>query len=92
MQIREHITFDRPAVILADAGTVISFAELEKRANRLAHYWRSAGLREGDTVAAILDNNEHRPHRHVAARRSGLYYALINLYKQQLVVEYSPAE
>jgi fatty-acyl-CoA synthase len=29
-----------------------------RRANRLAHYWRAAGPREGDTVVAILEANE----------------------------------
>jgi fatty-acyl-CoA synthase len=80
MQIREHVASGKPAVILATAGTTLSFAELEARANRLAHYWRAAGLREGDTIAAILENNEHVHAVTWAARRSGLYYALINTH------------
>ncbi|MDT7756844.1 MAG: long-chain acyl-CoA synthetase [Mycobacterium sp.] len=80
MQIREHVASGKPAVILATAGTTLSFAELEARANRLAHYWRAAGLREGDTIAAILENNEHVHAVMWAARRSGLYYALINTH------------
>ena len=78
MQIREHVDSGKAAVILARSGTVIDFAELEVRANRLAHFWRAAGLREGDTVAAVLENNEHVHAVMWAARRSGLYYALIN--------------
>ena len=39
MQIREHVASGKPAVILA--GKVTSFAELEERANRLAHFWRA---------------------------------------------------
>src|SRR5271154_2401935 len=80
MEIRDHIASGKPALVLARAGTVIDFAELEKRANRLAHFWRAAGLREGDTVAAILENNEHVHAVMWAARRSGLYYALINTH------------
>src|ERR1700759_3403509 len=80
MQIRDHIDSAKPAVVLASAATAISFAELEERANRLAHYWRSAGLREGDTVAAIMENNEHVHAVMWAARRSGLYYALVNTH------------
>ena len=80
MQIREHVDSGKAAVILARAGTVIDFAELEARANRLANFWRAAGLREGDTVAAILENNEHVHAVMWAARRSGLYYALINTH------------
>lgn len=59
---------------------MIDFAELEKRANRLAHFWYAAGLREGDTVAAVLENNEHVHAVMWAARRSGLYYTLINTH------------
>src|ERR1700692_1492789 len=77
MQIREHVS-DKPAVILYPSGTVVTFAELEARANRLAHYFRKAGLREGDTVAVMLENNEHIHAVMWAARRSGLYYATIN--------------
>jgi len=80
MQIREHVDSDRPAIIVHPSGTVIGFAELEARANRLAHYLREAGLREGDTVAALLENNEHAHSVMWAARRSGLYYALINTH------------
>lgn len=80
MEIRGHISSGKPALILARAGTVIDFAELEIRANRLAHFWYAAGLREGDTVAAILENNEHIHAVMWAARRSGLYYALVNTH------------
>jgi fatty-acyl-CoA synthase len=78
MQIRQHCGADKPAVILHPAGTVITFDELEARANRLAHYFRNAGLHEGDTVAIIMENNEHYHEVMWAARRSGLYYVPIN--------------
>ncbi|MDT5065587.1 MAG: long-chain acyl-CoA synthetase [Mycobacterium sp.] len=80
MQIRDHVQSGRAALILAASGTVVGFDELEQRANRLAHQWRSVGLREGDTVAAILTNDEHVHVVMWAARRSGLYYALINTH------------
>ena len=81
MQIREHAEpRTKPAVILHPSGTVVTFAELEARANRLAHHFRKAGLREGDTVAVILENNEHIHAVMWAARRSGLYYTLINTH------------
>jgi len=79
MQIRDHVS-NKPAVILHPTGTVVTFAELEARANRLAHHFRKAGLREGDTVAAVLENNEHVHAVMWAARRCGLYYALINTH------------
>ncbi|MCT7658895.1 fatty-acid--CoA ligase FadD4 [Mycobacterium deserti] len=82
MQIREHAeaTPDKPAAIMHPAGTVVTFGELEARANRLAHYFRKAGLVEGDTVAILMENNEHFHAVMWAARRSGLYYVPINTH------------
>jgi long-chain acyl-CoA synthetase len=80
MQIREHLGAGKPALILHPCGTVITFDELEARANRLAHYFRHAGLREGDAVAILMENNEHMHAVMWAARRSGLYYVPINTH------------
>jgi fatty-acyl-CoA synthase len=80
MQIREHVDSPSPAIILHPSGKVVGFAELEARANQLAHYFRRHGLRPGDTVAADLENNEHIHVVMWAARRCGLYYVLINTH------------
>ena len=82
MQIREHAeaTPDKPAVIMHPSGTVVTFGELEARANRLAHHFRQAGLVEGDTVAILMENSEHFHAVMWAARRSGLYYVPINTH------------
>jgi long-chain acyl-CoA synthetase len=82
MQIREHVEAnpDKPAVILHPSGTVLTFAELEARANRLAHFFRKHGLREGDAVAILMENNEHFHAVMWAARRCGLYYVPINTH------------
>src|SRR5947209_15527443 len=80
MQIRPHIGADKTAIILYPSGTVITFDDLEARANRLAHRFRQAGLREGDTVAILMENNQHIHAVMWAARRSGLYYVPINTH------------
>src|SRR5258707_9931071 len=80
MQIRPHLGANKPAVILYPSGTVITFDDLEARANRLAHRFRKAGLREGDSVAILMENNEHIHAVMWAARRSGLYYVPINTH------------
>ncbi|PRC44648.1 acyl-CoA synthetase, partial [Mycobacterium sp. ITM-2017-0098] len=61
-------------------GTVVTFGELEARANRLAHLFRDAGLVEGDAVAILMENNEHMHAVMWAARRAGLYYVPINTH------------
>ena len=78
MQIRDWIGSTKPALILYPSGVELGFAELEARANRLAHFFRQAGLREGDTVAVMMENNEHVHAVMWGARRSGLYYVMIN--------------
>lgn len=80
MQIRDHVGKDKPAVVLYPSGTVVTFDDLEARANRLAHYFRSRGLVEGDVVAILMENNEHVHAVMWAARRAGLYYVPINTH------------
>src|SRR6201991_4701702 len=82
MQIREHAVAnpDKPAIIIHPSGTVLTFAELEARANRLAHLFRKHGLREGDAVAILMENNEHYHAVMWAARRCGMYYVSINTH------------
>ena len=70
----------RPAVIMGTAGTVVTYAELEARSNRVAWLARRSGLRPGDGLAAIMENRPElleaawgaqRCARHVPTRRAG---------------------
>jgi fatty-acyl-CoA synthase len=88
MQIREHIGADKPALILHPSGTVVTFDDLEARANLLAHFFRGAGMAEGDTVAILMENNEHIHAIMWAARRSGLYYVPVNTHLTVAEVAY----
>uniref|UniRef100_A0A5Q5BDQ9 AMP-dependent synthetase and ligase n=2 Tax=unclassified Mycobacterium TaxID=2642494 RepID=A0A5Q5BDQ9_MYCSS len=90
MQIRDTAvaTPDKPAIIMYPSGTVVTFGELEARANRLAHLFRDAGLVEGDAVAILMENNEHIHAVMWAARRSGLYYVPINTHLTAAEVAY----
>ncbi|BBZ14841.1 fatty-acid--CoA ligase FadD4 [Mycobacterium branderi] len=82
MQIRSHAAAepDKPAIILYPSAKVVTFGELEARANQLAHYFRRSGLRDGDAIAILMENNEHILAVMWAARRSGLYYVPINTH------------
>src|SRR5271155_5507506 len=84
MQIRQHTSgqgaVDKPAIILHPSGTVITFDELEARANRLGDYFPHAGLVEGDAVPILIEDNEELPAIILAARRSGLYYVPITTH------------
>ena len=65
---------------MAGSGDVLTFAEFEANANRLAHLYRSVGLRRGDHVAIFMENNLRYFETMSAAERSGLYYTCINSY------------
>ncbi|BCQ09013.1 acyl-CoA synthetase [Mycobacterium heckeshornense] len=82
----------KPAVVLHPSGTVVTFAELDERANRLAHYLRAEGLTVGDTVAILMENNEHIHAAMWAARRIGLYYTVINTHLSVSEVAYIVAD
>ncbi|OBA86273.1 acyl-CoA synthetase [Mycobacteriaceae bacterium 1482268.1] len=82
----------KPAVILHPSGTVVTFAELDDRANRLAHFLRHAGLSTGDTVAILMENNEHIHAAMWAARRSGLYYTMVNTHLSAAEIAYIVAD
>ena len=65
---------------MATSGATLTFAEFEANANRLAHLYRSVGLRRGDHVAIFMENNLRYFETMSAAERSGLYYTCINSY------------
>jgi len=90
MQIRDTAvaTPDKPAIIMHPSATVVTFGELEARANQLAHLFRSAGLVEGDAVAMLMENSEHFHAVMWAARRAGLYYVPINTHLTAAEVAY----
>jgi long-chain acyl-CoA synthetase len=67
----------RPAVIMAGSGKVVTYAELDGAANRLAHVLFDAGLRPGDHIAFMLENRWEFLAIAWAAQRSGLYYTPI---------------
>ena len=71
---------DKPAVIEARTGTVLSYGELEERSNRLAQHLHSLGLRRGDCIAAVLENHLRYFEIAWAAFRSGLLLATVNRF------------
>jgi long-chain acyl-CoA synthetase len=71
-------TPDKPAVIMAGSGRVVTFRELDEESNRLAHLLRAEGLRPGDHVAFMLENHPSFLAIAWAAQRSGLYYTAIS--------------
>jgi long-chain acyl-CoA synthetase len=69
---------DRPAVVMGGAGTVVTYGELDQRSNQFARLLRDAGLRRGDRIAVLMENNPRYLEVTWAALRSGLYVTPVN--------------
>jgi long-chain acyl-CoA synthetase len=70
----------QPAFIMAQSGATVTYAELERRTNRLAHFLRASGLGRLDHYAIFMENNARYVECCGAGERAGLYYTCINSY------------
>ena len=73
-------TPNKPAVIDTRDDTVRTYQELDDRSNRFARYLWNMGLRKGDHIAVLMENNLTYLDVAWAALRSGLYLTPINRY------------
>jgi long-chain acyl-CoA synthetase len=75
-----HLRPLQPAFIMASTGEAVTYRELEARCNRLAHLFRSRGLRRLDHYAIFMENNRRYLESCGAGERSGLYFTCVNSY------------
>jgi acyl-CoA synthetase (AMP-forming)/AMP-acid ligase II len=71
-------TPDKPAAVIAASGERLTYRELEENSARLARYLHGRGLRRGDTLALLSDNQLTAFEVYWAAMRSGLYLTAVN--------------
>jgi long-chain acyl-CoA synthetase len=71
-------TPDKAAYVMAGSGLHVSYAELDRRSNQVAHLLRSRGLVTGDHIAIQMDNNPRYFEVVWGAQRSGLVYTAIS--------------
>jgi len=69
---------DKPAVVMANSGEVVTYRQLDERSNQGAHLLRSLGLKRGDHIAICMENNAHYHAIAWAAQRSGIYYTAVS--------------
>ncbi len=77
---RAQETPDKPAVINASTGELLSYRELDRRSVQIARLLRSRGLQRGDRVAVFMENHIEYMAVVWAALRTGLYAVPINRY------------
>jgi len=79
---------DRPAVIMATSGEVVTFAELDDTANRLSQLLRAAGIERGDHVAFCMENRAEFLPIAWGCHYAGVYYTAISSRLTTDEVEY----
>jgi long-chain acyl-CoA synthetase len=81
-------TPEKVAYTMAKSREVITYGELEARANQGAHLFRSLGLKRGDHIAIMLENHTRYLQICWAAQRAGLYYTPVSWRLQDEEVAY----
>jgi long-chain acyl-CoA synthetase len=81
-------TPDKSAVVMADTGATLTYAQLDERSIRLSRALHDAGLRPGDDVALLSENTLQYYEVFWAAIRSGLYVTAINQHLTASEVSY----
>ena len=71
---------DRPAIVMADSGEVVTFADFEATANQVAHFIRETGLRRLDHMAIFMENDPRMLICEGGGERTGVFYTLVNSY------------
>ena len=69
---------DRPAVVMAGSGEVITFAELDARSNQFAQFLRARGVGPRGSMALFAENHPRFLEIMWGAQRAGLYYTAVN--------------
>ena len=79
---------ETPAIVMAASGESLSYGELERRSNKLAHYLRGQGLQLLGHYSIFMENQVRYVEACAAGERPGLYYTCINSYLQPDEVAY----
>ena len=81
-------TPDKPALVMADTGVVVTYRQLEDGANRVAQLFRSLGLQSGDHIALMLENHPRYFEICWGAHRAGLIYTAMSTRLTESEVSY----
>ncbi|RAU94578.1 acyl-CoA synthetase [Mycolicibacter senuensis] len=73
-------TPDKPAIIVADTAETLTYGQLDTRSLRFARHLYDVGVRPGDHIAVLSDNQPRALEIYWAAMRSGLYITFLNAH------------
>ncbi len=78
---------ERPFIIFE--GQTITFAQMNRRANQVAHAALAAGLVPGDVVALMMDNRPEFPLIWLGLAKVGIVTALLNTSARERVLRHA---
>src|SRR3954468_24121748 len=81
-------TPDKPAVVMAGSGEILTYRQLDDASNQLAQLLFRRGLRVGDGLAVCMENVATYFPVLWAGQRSGLYYTAVSSRLTAAEVEY----
>ena len=70
----------KPAIIMGSTGEMVTYQELDEHSNQGAQLFRSLGLKAGDHIGMMLENNSQFLEIVWAAQRSGLIFTPISTH------------
>jgi long-chain acyl-CoA synthetase len=79
---------EKAAYVMARSGEMVTYGQLEARSNQGAQLFRSLGLRRGDAIALLFDNNARFFEICWAAQRAGLFYTAMSTRLSTQEAEY----
>ena len=78
--------------LITAGGERVTAGDLLRESNRLVHGLRARGLRRGDTIAVMMNNEKAMLEIYLAATQAGLYITPINSHLAAPVVGYIVAD
>ncbi|HVL91910.1 MAG TPA: AMP-binding protein, partial [Acidimicrobiales bacterium] len=68
----------KAAYVMGGSGRAVTYGQLDDASRRLARALQDRGVRPGDLVAILMENNAAYLQVVWAAQRSGLYYTTVS--------------
>ena len=76
-------TPDRPAYIMAGSGEVVTYSELDRKSNQIAHLLRASGVQRGDHIAMMMKNCPEFLQVAQAPNRAGVIFTPISTHLKE---------
>jgi long-chain acyl-CoA synthetase len=81
-------TPDKPAMIMANSGEVVTYRQLDERSNQVAQLFRSLGLKRGDHIGYMIENCRQFLEIAQGAMRSGIIFTPISTHLRKEETQY----